>query len=137
MRWIIQYDLFTEKRNQGRSANIRNGALRRKQNNGFFCIKRHSYKHIARKIISNDTNKIPEDKNDVERDVRKCAKKNMIKKRHWLYWLKRKIFSLLDLFLFTTILFDFKNYSQVLREIKSWISSSPFASFIESEKKSI
>ena len=33
-------------------------------------------------IVSNDTNKIPEDKNDVERDVRKCAKKNMIKKRH-------------------------------------------------------
>jgi hypothetical protein len=25
MRWIIQYDLFTEKQNQGRSANIRNG----------------------------------------------------------------------------------------------------------------
>ena len=40
------------------------------------------YQETEIMIVSNDTNRIPEDKNDVERDVRKCAKKNMIKKRH-------------------------------------------------------
>jgi hypothetical protein len=71
-------------------------------------VRKKNIKKTEIMIVSNDTNKIPEDKNDAERNARKCAKKNMIKKRHWLFWLKGKIFSFFDLFLFANILFDFK-----------------------------